>query len=239
MLSHYGIVEAAYQPLWDKLGQAYFLRHEIQEIAWHSRLLLTHVDTQKPIVRARLSSAGDGIQVMIYTRDRDDLFARICGFFERLSYTILEARVHTSQHCYALDSFIVTCQSDSSLTYRDVLSYIEYELTKKLLTSSPLDIPLQGRLSRQVKHMPIKTEVSIKADGGNDNHVLEIIAGDRPGLLSRVAQIFLKHEVHLHTAKINTLGNRAEDIFVISAKSGLRLNADTVNAVEHDLLLQF
>ena len=239
VLSHYGIVESAYQPLWDKLGRSYFLRHESQEIAWHSRLLLTHIDAEKPVVRARLSPAGDGIQVLIYTRDRDDLFARICGFFERLGYTILEARVHTTLHGYALDSFLVLDQSDKSVSYRDLLSYIEYELTQKLLASSAPDAPLQGRLSRQVKHMPIKPGVSIKADTSGNNHVLEIVAGDRPGLLSRIAHIFLVHQVDLHTAKINTLGNRAEDTFLISAKAGAQLSAETLGALESELLSQF
>jgi [protein-PII] uridylyltransferase len=239
VLSHYGIVESAYQPLWEKLGVSYFLRHESQDIAWHSRLLLRHVATQNPIVRTRLSPAGDGIQVMIYTHDREDLFARICGFFERLGYTILEARVHTSQHGYALDSFLVLDQNDKTSSYRDLLSYIEYELTQKLLSINPPDAPLQGRVSRQVKHMPITPAVSIKPEIDGNNHILEIVAGDRPGLLSRIAHIFLAHEVHLHTAKINTLGNRAEDTFLISGKAGGKLSNEIVSALESALLAQF
>ncbi len=104
-LRHYGILEKSYQPLWDKLGRQYFLRHESQEIAWHTRLLLSHLNSPNPIVRARLSPSGDGIQVLIYIKDHDDLFARICGFFERIGYTIVEAKIHTTQHGYALDSF--------------------------------------------------------------------------------------------------------------------------------------
>ena len=237
-LSHYGIVRNDYQSLWDKLGQQYFLRHESQEIAWHTRLLLSHLNTQTPIVRARLSPAGDGIQVLIYTQDRDDLFARICGFFERIGYTILEAKVHTTQHAYALDSFLVLDQSDKSVSYRDLLNYIEYELTQKLLSTSAPESPLQGRISRQVKHMPIAASIHIKPGANGQNHVLDIVAGDRPGLLSRLAHIFLQHNVHLHTAKINTLGNRAEDTFLISGKSGSKLNEDVLKILEQELLTQ-
>ncbi|HEY8118871.1 MAG TPA: [protein-PII] uridylyltransferase [Methylophilaceae bacterium] len=237
-LSHYGIVKNAYQPLWDKLGQQYFLRHESQEIAWHTRLLLSHLNTQTPVVRARLSPAGDGIQVLIYTQDRDDLFARICGFFERIGYTILEAKVHTTQHGYALDSFLVLDQSDKSVSYRDLLSYIEYELTQKLLSTSAPESPLQGRISRQVKHMPIAAGIHIKPGTNGQNHVLDIVAGDRPGLLSRLAHTFLQHNVHLHTAKINTLGNRAEDTFLISGKSGSKLDEEVLKMLEQELLTQ-
>lgn len=236
-LKHYGILEKSYQSLWDKLGRQYFLRHESQEIAWHTRLLLPHLNSTNPIVRARLSPSGDGIQVMIYTQDRDDLFARICSFFERIGYTIVEAKIHTTQHGYALDSFLVLDQSDKSVTYRDLLNFIEYELTQKLFSAAPLETPLQGRVNRQVKHMPITPSVSIKV-GTNSNHILEIVVSDRPGLLSRLAYIFLEHGVTLHTAKINTLGNRAEDAFTISAKAGERLEEENIKNLEKDLLTQ-
>ena len=235
ILSHYSILEHFYQPLWEKLGRQYFLRHSAQEIAWHTRLLLRHINTQEPIVRARLSPHGDGIQVMIYTADRDDLFARICGFFERMGYNILEAKVHTSKHAYALDSFLIQDQSDRSIMYRDLLSYIEHELANALRdTKAPIE-PLKGRISRQVKHMPIQANISIKAIQDSKNHQLEIIAGDRPGLLSTIAQAFIAHGIHLQTAKINTLGQRAEDTFLISGKSGTQLPEATIKALQSAL----
>jgi [protein-PII] uridylyltransferase len=237
-LNYYGIGIADYQSMWDKLGRLYFMRHESHEIAWHTRLLLTHVDAADPIVRARLSPGGEGIQAMIYTKDKDDLFARISGFFERIGYTILEARVHTTQHSYALDSFLVSDQSEKSVVYRDLLNFIEYELTRKLSSAEPPEAPLQGRLNRQVKHMPIKPDISIHAANDGDNHVLEIIASDRPGLLSIIAHTFLQYGVHLHTAKINTLGNRAEDTFLISARGGKSLDEIRLKTLKEHLLAQ-
>ena len=223
ILSHYSILEHFYQPLWDKLGRQYFLRHTAQEIAWHTRLLLRHINTAEAIVRARLSPMGDGIQVMIYTLDRDDLFAHICGFFERMGYNILEAKIHTSNHGYALDSFLIQDHSDRSIMYRDLLSYIEHELANTLNSVTlPLE-PLKGRVSRQVKHMPIPASIDIKKIKDSNNHLLEIVASDRPGLLSTIAQALIAHQVHLQTAKINTLGNRAEDTFLISGENGSQL----------------
>jgi [protein-PII] uridylyltransferase len=238
-LSHYSILERSYLPLWDNLGEQYFLRHTSQEIAWHSRLLLRHVDTKEPIVRARLSPAGDGIQVMIYTPDREDLFACICSFFERIGYTILEAKIHTSQNAYALDSFLVLDQSDKSVSYRDLLNYIEYELGDSLRKNTSQTAPTTGRLSRQVKHMPIKSKVTIETVLASNNHKLEIVAGDRPGLLSMIAHTFLMHEVHIQTAKINTLGKRAEDVFLISGKSGNLLSADEIEALKKTITESF
>ena len=231
-LSHYSILEHSYLTLWNNLGEQYFLRHTSQEIAWHARLLLRHIDTKEPIVRARLSPAGDGIQVMIYTPDRDDLFACICSFFERIGYTILEAKIYTTKNSYALDSFLVSDQIDKSVSYRDLLNYIEYELGNDLRSNTSLSAPTKGRLSRQVKHMPIKSNVTIESLVASNSHKLEIVAGDRPGLLSTIAHAFLAHQVQIQTAKINTLGKRAEDVFLISGKSGAKLNDDTIEALK-------
>lgn len=235
-LNYYGIAEPSYQTLWETLGDGYFLRHDSQEIAWHTRLLLTHIRAVQPIVRTRLSPQGDGIQVMAYLRDRDDLFASICGIFDRMGYTVVEAKIHTSRHGYALDTFLVLDEGDKTVRYRDLLSYIEYELTQRLAGGQAPEAPLQGRISRQVKHFPIKPTVSITLEGDGDNHLLAIVAGDRPGLLSRIAQTLLKHGIQLHTAKINTLGDRAEDSFLISAQGGSQLSALVIQQLQADLL---
>lgn len=235
-LAHYDISPQACQPLWDKLEESYFLRHEAKEIAWQTRLLLTHVDSRQPVVRARLSPAGDGIQVMIYAPDREDLFARICGFFERLGYSIVEARIHTTRHGYALDSFLVLDESDRSVRYSGLIAHIETELTERLSSTTPPEPPLQGRISRRVKHFPISPLVDINADEKSARHVLSLVAGDRPGLLSRVAYVLLHHHASLHTARINTLGNRAEDTFVISGHDGTMLPQETTRKMTQELL---
>ena len=38
---------------------------------------------------------GDGLQVMVYVPDQPRLFARLCGFFARLGYSIVDAKIHT------------------------------------------------------------------------------------------------------------------------------------------------
>jgi [protein-PII] uridylyltransferase len=230
-LAKYGLQANAYKALWDNVGAGYFARFEAEEIAWQSRLLTPHVQTEMPIVRARLSPCGDGIQTMIYTRDTDDLFARICNFFDRMAYSIVQAKIYTTKHGYALNSFIVLDQSGKSVSYSGLLKFIEAELTQKLVSADALEAPLQGRISRQVKHTPFATQINIVAEASSHFHQLEIIAGDRPGLLASIAFVLLQLEVDLHNAKINTLGNRAEDSFVVSAKQQNVLNSAQIGAL--------
>lgn len=217
-LNLYAIHPDVYKLLWTQLDNEYFTRHEPHEIAWHTRLLAHRVNTDVPIVKARLSRIGEGMQVLVYAQDKPFLFAKICNFFARMSYNIMEAKILTTQHGYALDSFLVMDANDNKTEYRDVMNYIEYELTQHLSNDEISKAAQGGRISRQLKHFPITPKIEIDRDE-KGQFILSIIAGDRPGLLARIAHALAQHEIELHSAKINTLGARAEDTFRIGGKA--------------------
>ena len=233
LLRLYALSDSVKDRLWAQLDTAYFLRHDAQEIAWHTRSLHYRVDTPSPVVKARLAPFGEGLQVMIYTPDREALFARICGYFERAGFSIAEAKVHTTRHGYALDTFVVMGQGHG-LHYRDMISLIEAELAEEVQSQAPLGPPRGGRLSRRVRHFPISPSVDIRPDERGAFHVLQIVASDRPGLLYGVARTLARYRVNLHTARVNTLGDRAEDVFLMSG-SALG-NPKSVLQLEQDLL---
>ena len=233
LLRLYALSDEASKALWHELDLAYFLRHDPQEIAWQTRHLHYRVTPEKPVVKTRLSPIGEGIQVMIYCRDQPDLFARICGYFGQLGDNILDAKVHTTRHGYALDTFLVLSPPGSS-PYREMSSLIEHDLAERLERHAPLPPPVNGRVSRQLKHFPVTPEVHIRPDERGPYHVLSITAGDRPGLLYAIARVLSEYHISLHTAKIVTLGERAEDVFVVTGAA--LANERTMLQVETDLL---
>jgi [protein-PII] uridylyltransferase len=231
-LRGYAIGEAREDALWSRLGESYFLRHDAPDIAWHARQLYWQPTPDAPIVRARLSPVGEGLQVMIYTRDQPLLFAHICVFFERLALDILDARVFTTRHGYALDTFEVIDPSNARSHYRDLIAFVEHELALRLAPGTHLDPPTRGRIARQVRAFPLTPEVTLRPDERGQFHYLSLIAADRPGLLSRVARTLADYGIDVHSAKINTLGARAEDVFLVSGaalrdtRKVIRLEAD-------------
>jgi [protein-PII] uridylyltransferase len=233
LLRLYALSDSVKDKLWAGLDTAYFLRHDAQEIAWQTRNLHYRVDTDKPVVKARLAPFGEGLQVMIYTRDREALFARICGYFERAGFNIAEAKVHTTRNGYALDTFIVMGQGRDA-HYQDRIAMIETELPAELQAEGPLGPPRGGRLSRRVRHFPISPAVDIRPDERGAYHSLSIVASDRPGLLYAVARILARYHINLQTARINTLGDRAEDVFLVSGET--LANSKKVLQLEQELL---
>jgi [protein-PII] uridylyltransferase len=232
LLRLYDLSEHVQDKLWAQLDTPYFLRHDPQEIAWQTRTLHYRVESDKPVVKARLAPFGEGLQVMIYTKDRESLFARLCGYFERAGFNIVEAKVHTTRHGYALDTFLVLGQG-ADAHYRDKIERIESELAAEVESQTPLGPPLGGRLSRRVRHFPISPAVDIRPDERGSYHVLTLVASDRPGLLYSVARTLARYQINLQTARINTLGDRAEDVFLISGAT--LSNSKKVLQLEQDL----
>jgi [protein-PII] uridylyltransferase len=233
LLGLYALSDGVKDKFWAQLDTPYFLRHDAQEIAWQTRNLHYRVDTPVPVVKARLAPIGEGLQVMIYTPDREALFARICGHFERAGFNIVEAKIHTTRHGYALDTFLVMGQGPGA-HYRDLLAAIEKALPQELQSQSPLPPARGGRMSRRVRHFPISPVVNLRPDERGAYQVLSIVAADRPGLLYGVARTLALHGVNLHTAKIITLGDRAEDVFLVSGEA--LSNQKQVLQLEQELL---
>jgi len=233
ILRYYGLRPDVELELWSQLDTGYFMRHAADEIAWHTRTLYHRPSSPEPVVRARLNPMGDGLQVMVYVQDQPLLFARLCGFFARLGYSIVDAKIHTTRHGYALDSFVVFA-FDSTEAYRDMAGLIEHDITEQLKQLPPLPAPVGGRLSRQVRHFPVTPEVDIRADERGSQYLMSISAADRPGLLYAIARVLGQHGITLHTAKIATLGERVEDVFLISGKE--LTHTATLIRLEQDLL---
>jgi [protein-PII] uridylyltransferase len=229
--------------LWDTLDIGYFMRHDASEIAWHARQLSRHVlkagggvdlwAHSKSIVRARISPLGEGLQVLVYTPDQTDLFARICGYFDQAGFSILDAKIHTAKNGFAVDTFqVVTSLLPEH--YRELINMVESGLSTTIDKKGALPPPTKGRVSRRVKNFPIAPRITLHPDEKAQSWLLGISASDRLGLLYSVASVLAKHSISLKLAKISTLGERVEDTFLIEG-SALQHNREQIE-IETELL---
>jgi [protein-PII] uridylyltransferase len=223
-------------PLWRTLQLSYFTRHEAGDIAWHTRSLIDLVDTPSPVVRARVSPLGEGLQVLVYAPDQQDLFARTCGYFDGAGFNILDAKVHTTTNGYALDTFLVVSPHIDT-HYRDLIAYVETQLTLALKATGPLPEPSRGRLSRRVRSFPVTPRVTLRPDERAQHWLLGVSASDRSGLLYAISRVLANHNINLQLAKITTLGERVEDTFLIDGsalqqnKLQLQIESEMLDAI--------
>ena len=185
------------------------------------------------IVRARLSPIGEGLQVLVYASDRPDLFARICGYFDRAGFSILDAKIHTTRNGYALDTFQIVNATEVD-HYREFIHMVEADMPKAITSTDPLAPPRLGRVSRRVKSFPVTPRIDLRPDDKAQHWLLTVSASDRVGLLYSIARVLAAHQIDLELAKVTTLGERVEDMFLLQ---GAQLQHNkTQLAIEQELL---
>ncbi|MCD0504565.1 [protein-PII] uridylyltransferase [Bordetella petrii] len=220
-----GLRDDAREAFWNQLDVAYFLRHDASDIAWHTRHLYYQVAPDGPVVRARPTEQGEGLQIMVYTRDVPELVVAICAYFDAKSLGIQDARIHTTRHGWALDSFIVLLPEGSS-DFRAQATLVEHELAQLLrdphdteATRGAYSAPVRRRQSRISKVFPVMPQAELQPDERSQSWRLSVTATDRPGLLLALTRVFARHGVSVGMAKIMTLGDRVEDVFILTGST--------------------
>ncbi len=106
---------------------------------------------------------------------------------------------------------------------------IEKELTSRFESHKENKPTKLSERSRQATHHTFDTKISILQIEQSSVYQLEVITDDRHGLLSLISDQLSKEEISINHAKINTLGSRAEDTFLISYKNNLKMSKKKIN----------
>ncbi|MEB3766459.1 [protein-PII] uridylyltransferase [Acinetobacter sp. MD2] len=216
------------EKVWQELGDDYFLKESAEDIAWHTRAILEHGDNPEPLVmlRAHGKSAPDAVQLFIYTQDQPNLFATTVAVLDRMNLDVQDARIITATKAFSLDTYILLDRFGVLLTDPEREKTVKKALIQALSHSDQYPGLMQRRIPRQLRHFDIENTVEISLNPVLNQNMIEIATLDHPGLLARVGGIFMMQGFDIHSAKIATLGERAEDIFFVTKKNGIPMNDD-------------
>lgn len=218
--------------LWKQLGEDYFRQYQAIEIARHTEILLAHKHKSGPLVSLRYSASRGSTEILIYTPDDDALFALISVVLERLQLNVLSATITTTDDHYALDTFHVLAATNMPVEDPAQIKQIKQTLTSEL--AAPRDIPALGaqRPPRRLRYFTVPTLVEL-ADHETGFTEMRLTAADHPGILSTIGRILLRAGISVHAARISTLGERIDDVFLLSNKKGQRLTPGEQDSIRH------
>ena len=238
-LEYRGFLEDELTGLWSTRGEDYFIRERAEDIAWHTEAIADHTHEHGALVLVRQageSPIGNATQIFVHTLDEPSTFARICAALETLDLTIHDARIYSDTSGSTLDTFFVLKSDGASLdSHPDTFLEIEARI-RQHLSESELK-PVSRHTPRTVKAFTIPTTVEFSQDETSQLTTLEVTTADRPGLLARLGSVLSRYDVSVQGAKIQTLGERVEDIFFLADAAGGQLQDDLLlAALENDLI---
>jgi [protein-PII] uridylyltransferase len=217
-------IGAAADAVWSRFNDEYFLRHTPAEIAWHTKLLAEREpgDTS-PLVAVRETPERGGNSVLTYMPHRQENFSRTTALLDQMGLNILDARITPLEGGLSLDTYLVLEDTGAPIADRHRALEIEKQLWRVLQSDDARGPVVTRRAPRQVRMFSTPTQITFTDDPVRSRTVLELIAGDRPGLLSEIGRVLLAERVDVVTARIMTIGERAEDVFYVTDEQGRQL----------------
>ncbi|MGX9417108.1 bifunctional uridylyltransferase/uridylyl-removing protein GlnD [Vibrio sp. WJH972] len=224
LLRKEGFTAREIEVLWQRFKADYFLRHTHQQIAWHCIHILNHDDHNKPLILMSKRATRGGTEVFVYTKDQRALFAAIVAELDRRGLNVHDAQIMTSKDGFVLDTFMVLDQHGEAIDLERHSLLIEH-IESAILKGEPI-LNKTRRAPSNLQHFKVRTKVDFLPTKTKKHTLVELVALDMPGLLATVAATFAENNFVLHGAKISTLGERAEDLFILTNKDYTRLTEE-------------
>lgn len=201
-------------------GDDYFLRETATDIAWQTEAIASRINSEAPLIIIKETPSlifSGATQIFIHTKNHIDTFAKVVSALEELYLNIVDARIHSSNSGYTLDTYFVLDANGEPLELSEnYVANIQNVLNDHLTSKEDATNSIKRRTPRQLRFFTIPTTTTITHDTNKGYSILEVITADRPGLLASIGDIFVEYGIKLINAKIATLGERVEDLFFIT-----------------------
>ena len=212
--------------IWNRFKPEYFVRHTAEQVAWHTQLIIAHTGNKEPLIAVSEIPNRDSSEIFIYTKDRANLFLHTVNVLDRKNLNVFDAQIMNTKDGTTLDTFVVLERDGSPIAGAARINEITGSMAQSL-TLDRSETTKRAKLSRQLKNFDVEPKVKFIRSEKPNRTMLELVALDRPGLLADVAKLFHTMSLSLHSAKISTVGERAEDFFSLSTKHGESLDEET------------
>ena len=250
-LAESGPATSRLEDLWETLEPDYFVLTAPEAVAWHAAEVLGAPEGRGP---ADPEAGGDArravpaspvvalrtrrkrTEVFFHVPDQEHLFAAAATLLERAGVTVVDARVFTTTTGMSFDSFTIAESGGGPIEEPRRQEEIRRALTRGLKAPERAVYPTNRLPRRRIESFRIPARVTFDERPANGHTVMEVVCGDRPGVLSRIGWALAGTGVSVHGAKIATYGAQAEDVFRLTSRAGRPLTAGEQAALRAHIL---
>ncbi|WP_163932974.1 [protein-PII] uridylyltransferase [Paraferrimonas sp. SM1919] len=214
-LSRKGFKASMVETLWQRFPSDYFIKFQPRQISWQTEGILKHKN-DAPLIMLSKDQVRGGTELFVYCPDKSKLFTTVVSQLGAKNITVHDAIIFSTKDDFALDSFVIMESDGTQVNKTARINSIKKSLEQVLGSDKPVKFS-QPRLPRQMKHFSVETKVTFIETKDPATTLVEVMAFDEPGLLAKIGEVFHQCGFELESAKITTIGERAEDFFTVSA----------------------
>jgi [protein-PII] uridylyltransferase len=226
----------------EKMGTAGYAREILPEkMLFHANLVDRFRDTSE--MQVAVESFLGYHEVTFCGRDRNRLFADLTGVLFSEGLNLLGARIFSRTDGIVLDTFQVEVADTLQLSVEERVERIRKKLRKIEAGAESVEdfLRQRARTYRAKRWQKPLYGPSVNFDNHSSGActLIEVSAGDRPGLLYDLAVGIHRMDLDIRTAKVSTLAERAHDVFYVVERSGGKVEDGTRRAeIIHTLVAQ-
>ena len=236
LLTGEGCMFSAVEALWDDFPEQSFWRYTPDQLRWLTHAIVSGGRPGQPLIAVRAVGGGGTREIFVRVPDQAGIFATITSMLDRMDLSVIAARIMTCKSRHTLDTFQVL----------DMRKEEQDSMTRNLEIQMALSMafaekPLKPRLAkrratREQRLFKFPPRIAFESRSDDSGTLLSLVCADRPGLLASVAHAFKDADVRVHSARIATFGERAEDFFTVTTQDGQKLDAAGAERVREALL---
>ena len=209
-----GLEDQEVRALWSRFPEDYFWLFRDDEIVWHTQALRSvGAETGGFLVAARVESPAGNTAILVHGPAAVHRFFITCSVLDARGLNILDARILPSGRKLSLAQYLVVQRDGAPLRDRQQLGLVCDALREALARGEPPARPARLKLPRRLRAFDVGVQVSFRREPRERHTVMELVTTDRPGLLGLVGGILTRLQIGVSSAKIGTIGERAEDVF--------------------------
>lgn len=192
----------------------YFLRTSASDCAWHAQALAP-VDRARPACVVKMEDS-ERVKVLVWGADGSGLFAKICAALATAGLSVDEAKLSCSPNGWALDAFSAT-DLRAGTSHKERVLDIQSKVLSSIEPGSTLVAPVLGRVSARARSAGAIAQARVNPAGAD--WLVEVACADRAGVLWSIADELERRDLSVKSARVTTVGERAEDVFVVEGKA--------------------
>lgn len=224
------------QELWSRFTADYFLRHQPEQITWHSQHILSVADDDLlPLILIGDENRQGTTELFIYHLEHEHLFAEVAAVLDDQNLSIHDAQILATRDGFVMDTFVVLQDDGEPLTDPRRIESLKQDLHDVLRGRRPAPSG-QRRLPRRLRSFKVPTAVKFVSSKKSHRTAFELTALDRPGLVAQIARVLQRLELNILAAKITTVGEQAEDLFIIATEDNTALDDEQKAQLRRQLM---